>query len=147
MRKLEHESATTSRTEDALGLAREERDELERQLQIYAERLHSGEPEVIIVTKAEVPPGRSIASLAEGRRDAQAKLDGRILAVNRDYHKVIVSLGSIDGVKLADTLSVYRDKSFIGSVKAEKVEFTTCIASVMRAWRHVEFMENDEVER
>lgn len=147
LNKLEYTASARGKKEDALSSIQKEKRSLERQLQIYAERLHKGEPEVIIFTNSELPADRSPESLAREVMGRDNPLDGKIIGVNEECSKVILNLGKQSGAKLGDALSIYRDNRFIGSVKVVEIESSTCIANVLPRWRGVKFRENDQVER
>lgn len=147
LRRLDQIKSSKGKVSDKLSLVLKERDILERQVQEYAERLHNGEPEVIIITRDTRPSIESVNLLVEKKMGPAVPLDGKIIAVNEAHPLVVVSLGSRDGIRFADTLSVYRDNSFVGSVRVERAGPASCIASIMPKWRHIEFRENDEIER
>ena len=147
LNKLEYKASAKSKKKDALRSIQKEKRSLEKQLQGYAERLHKGEPEVIIFTTSDLPADRSLESLAQEVMGRANPLDGKIIGVNEECTKVILSLGKLDGAKLGDTLSIYRDNRFMGSVKVVEIEPSTCIATVLPRWRDAKFRENDQVER
>jgi len=147
LNKLKHKASAKGKKRDALSSIQKEKRSLEKQLQEYAERLHRGEPEVIILTRSELPADRSPELLAQEIMGHGNSLDGKVIGVNKECSMLILSLGKQDGARLGDTLSVYRDNRFIGSVKVVEIEPSTCIATVLSQWRHVKFSENDQVER
>ncbi|MFH1753736.1 MAG: hypothetical protein ABH875_06090 [Candidatus Omnitrophota bacterium] len=147
MNKLEYAANAKGKNSEALSSARKEKRSLEKQVQEYAERLHRGEPEVIIFTRSELPSDISSGLLPQEMMAQRESLEGKILGINEDYNLVIISLGRQDGAKLGDALSVYRENRFIGSLKVVEVEPSTCIAAALPNWRHVKFRENDQVAR
>jgi len=97
------------------------------------------------------------------RNDVEVRLAAAIKEKNSvDLDKIIVhktgkisrtrrnnsfstDLGTTDGIKKGDILSVYRDDKFIGNAEVSKTKRTSATASILSDWRGVEFKKGDEV--
>jgi hypothetical protein len=76
---------------------------------------------------------------------ASSGLEGRVLVLNRDYNFVVISLGSKDGVNLADTFSIYHDNNYVGDIKVEKVHDSMSAAGFESAGIKDKVSEGDKV--
>ncbi len=72
---------------------------------------------------------RQIASRADG--SSMNGLAGRILAVNRDWNFVVLSLGNRNGVNSNATMIVQRGGSTVGKVRITSVEPSQSIADII----------------
>jgi len=59
------------------------------------------------------------------------KIEGRILAINREYGFVIINVGAEDGVVPGDALFVFRKNNILGKVLVEKVDKNVCAAKIL----------------
>lgn len=50
-----------------------------------------------------------------------AKLEGKVLVVNKDYNFVVINLGIQSGINLGDIFALYHDDKYLGDVKVEKI--------------------------
>ncbi len=60
-------------------------------------------------------------------------------------NKFRTDLGTSDGIKKGDILSVYRDNKFIGNAEVSRTKRTSATASILSDWLGVEFKKNDEI--
>lgn len=70
---------------------------------------------------------------------------GRILSVDRETEFVICSLGSNQGVKSGDVLSVYRGDKYVGDVKVSRVQDEMCAADFIPPFSSHKVRKNDIV--
>jgi hypothetical protein len=128
LNKLEKEIAARREVEAELILSMREKDALGENID-----------EVGQVSGKLVALGRIVVS-------PECVLNGKVLAVEKEQHFVVVNLGKEDNVKVGDRLSIYQNDAFIGGVQVEKVDAKVCAAVIMPVWRGAEFKENDAVE-
>ena len=55
---------------------------------------------------------------------------GKILSVNQENNFVIVDLGASSGIRIGDTLSVYRGTKYIASLEVIQVRKDICAADI-----------------
>ncbi len=67
-----------------------------------------------------MPETEQVASAAQAPV-SQGALEGKVLVVNKDYNFAVINLGSKDGVEVGAVFSVYRDATYLGDIKVEKV--------------------------
>ena len=77
----------------------------------------------------------------------EPEITGKVLSYDKEHYFVVVDLGSVNNLKLGDTLSIYRDDKFIGKAQVEKIEEKTSAAAILTPWRDIEYKENDTVKR
>jgi vacuolar-type H+-ATPase subunit I/STV1 len=106
------------------ALLKVDRDELDTRLS----KLSTGEEvelgKIIIGQKqivGDIPPAEAPYE-ALPQPQALNALEGEVLVINKDYNFAVVSLGTTDGIKLGDTLSVYHGGSYIGDILIEKTQ-------------------------
>lgn len=87
-------------------------------------------------------------------RNARNKAGSRFISVIKEKGKISrigrnktfrINLGTNDGIKKGDIMSVYRDDNFIGKAEVSKTKRRSATASVLADWQDVEFKKNDEV--
>lgn len=72
-------------------------------------------------------------------------LTGEVLAVNDEFHFVIVSLGKKDGVKGGEKFIVYKDKKYKGKVEVEEVFKDMCSCNILPEYQAEEIKVGDMV--
>ncbi len=77
--------------------------------------------------------------------NASAVMSGRILSVDKDVEFVIVNLGSKDGVKVGDQLSVYHAKKMLGDIKITRVQAEMSAADLVSPLAINDINKNDQV--
>lgn len=72
-------------------------------------------------------------------------LNGKILAVNKEFDFVIMNLGEEDEVKTGMVFTVYRGNKFIGKIAVEEIypEMSSC--AVKTKWQQGKIKINDGV--
>jgi len=95
-----------------------------------------------------VPPARSGQGKVELDKivvNPQDGTKGHILSVDTDAQFVIVNLGSKQGVKTEDVLSVYRGEGYLGDIKATRVQDEMSAADLIPPFSSNEVRKNDTV--
>ncbi|MFA6216315.1 MAG: hypothetical protein WDL87_01505 [Candidatus Omnitrophota bacterium] len=85
-------------------------------------------------TGAEVP-----------KKDASAKLEGKVLVINKDYNFVVTNLGKKEGIDIGDVFSVYHGPDYIGDVKIEKIHDSMSAAGFVSTETKDKVSEGDKV--
>lgn len=63
--------------------------------------------------------------------------NGRVLSINDDNNFVIVDVGQTAGVRLGDTLSVYRDSKYVGRLEVIQVRKDIAAADIKDQWSRI----------
>ena len=109
---------------------RRQLDSAEREKQQLAQRIESTQPR----SSTTMSSGRTATSEAPRRRVASAPrpdVRGTVLAVNRDYNFVVLSLGGRQGVEANAEMLVLRGGTLIGKIRVSSVEPATAIGDII----------------
>ena len=72
--------------------------------------------------------------------------EGRVLSIDVETEFVIVSLGEMDGVKIGDVLSVYRDEDFVGDLRITRLQPEMSAADLIPPFSVKSIKKNDQVK-
>lgn len=72
-------------------------------------------------------------------------LSGKVVAVNSEWHFVVLDIGSAAGVQVQGELAVHRGDQLIGKVRIIKVDENTSVADVSKDWLKAPIQEGDLV--
>lgn len=75
----------------------------------------------------------------------QGGAKGKILSVDKETEFVVCSLGTHQGVKFGDILSVYRGDEYLGDVKVSRVQDDMCAADFVPPFSSHKVRKNDTV--
>jgi len=100
-----------------------------------------------------VPPGGTPGALRAGKDKVELDkivvnpngMRGKILSVDKDAEFVVCSLGSKQGIKTEDVLSVYRGEEYLGDVKVSRVQQDMCAADIVPPFSSRRVRKNDVV--
>ncbi len=106
-----------------LTTLRQAKEALERRVKEML-ALQAQEAEKIIVKPV---PGISTPSVAQ----IGSSKEGKVLVVNRDFDFVVINLGTKDGLKIGDQLSIWRDGKQISKAQVEKVYEAMAAATLL----------------
>jgi hypothetical protein len=109
---------------------RRQLDNAEREKQQLAQRMETTQPRSGTTTSS----GRVATSETPRRRVASAPrpdVRGTVLAVNRDYNFVVLSLGGRQGVEANTEMLVLRGGTLIGKIRVSSVEPATAIGDII----------------
>jgi chromosome segregation ATPase len=89
--------------------------------------------------EVELPP---IVVSSDGKTDANystavAGIDGRVVSVNDESNFLIIDVGENSGLRLGDTLSVYRDSKYIARVEVIQLRKDIAAADIKDQWSQV----------
>lgn len=158
---LEIQKNSRTDTEKKLTQAQDDLKKLEAQLKILESRKSELELKVkeLEAKSQEVELGKiivkpeSLSDKPDYLADQPLKdevvsiptLEGKILAVNKDYNFAVINLGTNDGLGPGDIFSVYRDSKYLGEVKLEKVNDSMSAAAFLSADLRDKVSQNDRV--
>jgi hypothetical protein len=71
-------------------------------------------------------------------------LQGRIVSINPEWRFVVIDLGW-DVINIGDIVSIFRDDSFLGKARVERVQEQVSAASLLPEWVETEVQVNDVV--
>ena len=74
---------------------------------------------------------------------AAPSMEGKVLAVNRQFKFIVVDLGQEHHLPVGTVLSIYRDKEFVGRVQVEEVRESVAACRILPEWTRQEIQEND----
>jgi hypothetical protein len=109
--------------------------------------------EIVVVPGENVDGGRGW--VPDARYDAPAafsdalparKEDGRVLSVDVETEFVIISLGEIDGLKIGDVLSVYRNGNYVGDIRVTRLQPEMAAADLIPPFSIESIKKNDQVK-
>ncbi|MBI3615513.1 MAG: hypothetical protein HY211_03235 [Candidatus Omnitrophica bacterium] len=96
--------------------------------------------------KIVVKPTRSTnTDLIPAPSQSSSPLEGKVLVVNRDFNFVVVNLGSKEGLKIGDQLSLWRGGKAIGKAQVEKLYETMSAATLLTEEKKGQVKEGDLV--
>ncbi|RKY37335.1 MAG: hypothetical protein DRP78_01400 [Candidatus Omnitrophota bacterium] len=77
---------------------------------------------------------------------AAKELQGQVLVVNKEFEFVVINLGKKDGMKVSDTLDVYRGRTRIGKVRIERIYDTMSSAVILSKFTNSSIRDGDVVK-
>jgi DNA repair exonuclease SbcCD ATPase subunit len=134
-----------------IRLAQEERDKQFKQVVTTTDQIHQVSLELRVVKEREQQVAAQFARL----KDTAAKLGwtgieevrdlhGKILAVNAE-DLIEVSIGSHDGLKVGNTLEVFRGSKYLGRVEVVKLDTNRAVAKILRDFKQGPMQKGDDV--
>jgi hypothetical protein len=87
------------------------------------------------------------AAVSGSTKAPTAKLEGKVLVVNKDYNFIVINLGNKDGIAIGNIFSVLRNNKNIGEVKVEKVHESMAAAGFVTDGLKDKVAEGDLVEQ
>jgi len=76
--------------------------------------------------------------------DAPADLHGKVLAVSAE-NLVEISIGSDDGLKIGNTLEVFRGSHYLGKIEVLRIDFDRAVGKVLQDYKRGPIQKGDEV--
>jgi len=117
----------------------EKKTALENKVRIFEEKYGNVELGKIVVSPEAAASSATTSA-------AVAKLEGKVLVVNKDYNFVVINLGSKDGIVIGNVFSVYHNNKNVGDIRIEKVHDSMSAAGFMTMELRDKIVEGDKVE-
>lgn len=78
-------------------------------------------------------------------KETSASLEGKVLAVNKDYNFAVINLGSKDGIDIGSVFSVYHNDQYVGDIGVEKIYDSISAAGFLSDELKDKISEDDKV--
>ncbi len=122
--RLKEEKAAAQRTKENLAQALKEVEELKQKVQsLTAEKEHLT-VQLQKLTAKKVSLG-SVVVGSSGKQEPSSRrvvnVEGKVIAVVKEYSFCVISVGSINGVREGDLFSLYHGSRYLGDIKIDKV--------------------------
>ncbi len=134
-----------------IRLAQEERDKMFKQVVTTTDEIHRATLELKIVKEREqqvVAQLTKLKSIAEKLNwtgiEQVSDLHGKILAINAE-DLVEVSIGEKDGLKVGNTLEVFRGSKYLGRVEVIRLDTNRAVAKIIRELKQGPMQKGDDV--
>jgi ferritin len=134
-----------------IRLAQDDRDKMFKQVVTTTDEIHRVTLELRIVKEREQQVAAQFAKLREvaishnwSGIDAVSDLHGKILAVNAE-NLVEVSIGEKDGLKVGNTLEVFRGSKYLGRVEVVKLDTNRAVAKILADFKQAPIQKGDDV--
>ncbi|MCX7661389.1 MAG: hypothetical protein N2Z79_01735 [Candidatus Omnitrophica bacterium] len=102
--------------EKKLKKLEEEKSNLENKIKSLEDKTSQVNLGTVVVEQQKTQKAAVSSTSAVSKR-----LEGKVLVVNKEYDFAVVNLGSKDGIKIGDRLSVYQDNNYLGDIEIERV--------------------------
>lgn len=80
----------------------------------------------------------------ESGAEAPADLHGKVLAVSAE-NLVEISIGSDDGLKIGNTLEVFRGAHYLGKIEVLRIDFDRAVGKILQDYKRGPIQKGDEV--
>lgn len=133
---------TVNELQQAKNKAESEANALKNTMKPYDQR----SPEAQIAS--EVPggiPGKSKVELDKIVVNPDEGTRGRILSIDKEAEFIVCNMGSKQGIKIGDVLSVYRGEEYLGDVRVSRVQEELAAADVIPPFSSRKARKNDIV--
>ncbi len=134
-----------------IRVAQEERDKQFKQVVATTDTIHQVSLELKVVKEREQQVAAQFAKLkATAERlgwsgiEEVSDLHGKVLAVNAE-DLIEVSIGSHDGLKVGNTLEVFRGSKYLGRVEVVKLDTNRAVAKILRDFKQGPMQKGDDV--
>ena len=134
-----------------IRVAQDDRDKMFKQVVTTTDDIHKVTLELRIVKEREQQTARQLATYKDlaikydwKGIDPVSDLHGKILAVSAE-NLVEVSIGSKDGLKVGNTLEVFRGSKYLGRVEVITLKDERAVAKILKDFKQAQIQKGDDV--
>jgi hypothetical protein len=74
-----------------------------------------------------------------------ASNEGKVIVINKEHDFAVINMGEANGINIDQSLSVYRDKKYLGQIKIERVQNNLAVADFVPPLNKDKVREGDRV--
>jgi len=133
--------------------AQEDRDKRFGEVVALTDKIHESESDLKRIKERKQQVENQYAKIKDLARkyhwneaadEAPADLHGKVLAVSAE-NLVEISIGSDDGLKIGNTLEVFRGSHYLGKIEVLRIDFDRAVGKILQDYKRGSIQKGDEV--